>query len=150
MMNDRTNCWLQREIRLAPRSRGFHLVTSEVLAALPELKTCRIGTLHLFLLHTSASLTINENADPDVPDDLESSFNDIAPEDFPYRHTCEGPDDMPAHVKASLLGCSLMIPIGQGQLTLGTWQGIYLCEHRNRGGSRRVIATVHGEWESRD
>lgn len=138
--------WLQREIRLSARLRGFHIITDEVLGALPELRDCRTGILHLFLLHTSASLTINENADPDVPDDLESSFNAIAPEDFPYRHTCEGPDDMPAHVKASMLGCSLTIPICDGRLILGTWQGIYLCEHRNRGGSRRVVATLQGEW----
>ena len=101
--------------------------------------------MHLFLQHTSASLSINENADTDVPRDLESSFNAIAPEDFPYRHTCEGPDDMPAHVKSSLLGCALTIPIRDGRLCLGTWQGIYLCEHRNRGGRRRVVATLWGE-----
>jgi secondary thiamine-phosphate synthase enzyme len=104
--------------------------------------------LHLFLLHTSASLTINENADPDVPADLESSFNSLAPEDFPYRHTCEGPDDMPAHVKAAMLGCSLTIPIRDGRPVLGTWQGIYLCEHRNRASARTIVATLHGEFGS--
>ena len=128
-----------------PRPRGFHLITQEVLEALPELGGLRVGLLHLFLQHTSASLSINENADSDVPVDLESSFSAIAPEDFPYEHTCEGPDDMPAHVKNSLLGASLSIPIRDGQLCLGTWQGIYLCEHRNRGGRRRLVATIWGE-----
>lgn len=137
--------WRQHSLELAPRSRGFHLVTDEVLAALPQLAEVRVGLLHLFIQHTSASLSINENADSDVPRDLESSFNAIAPEDFPYRHTCEGPDDMPAHVKSSLLGSSLMIPIRDGELALGTWQGIYLCEHRNRGGRRKVVATIWGE-----
>jgi secondary thiamine-phosphate synthase enzyme len=137
--------WRQQIIELAPRSRGFHLVTADVLAALPQLAEVRIGLLHLFIQHTSASLSINENADADVPRDLESSFNAIAPEDFPHRHTCEGPDDMPAHVKASLLGCSLTIPIRDGRLELGTWQGIYLCEHRNRAGRRKVVATIWGE-----
>jgi secondary thiamine-phosphate synthase enzyme len=112
---------------------------------LPELRTVRVGLLSLFLQHTSASLTINENADSDVPLDLEDSFAALAPEDFPHRHTCEGPDDMPAHVKASMLGCSLTIPISDGRLNLGTWQGIYLCEHRRRGGRRRVVATIWGE-----
>ena len=126
-------------------SAGFHLVTQDVLAAVPELRTLRVGLLNLFLQHTSASLSINENADPDVPLDLESAFSAIAPEDFPYRHTCEGPDDMPAHVKSGLLGCSLSIPVGEGRLQLGTWQGIYLCEHRNRASRRRVVATLWGE-----
>jgi secondary thiamine-phosphate synthase enzyme len=137
--------WTQHSLELAPRPRGFHLITQEVLEALPELGGLRVGLLHLFLQHTSASLSINENADPDVPVDLESSFSAIAPEDFPYEHTCEGPDDMPAHVKNSLLGASLSIPIRNGQLCLGTWQGIYLCEHRNRGGRRRLVATIWGE-----
>ncbi len=137
--------WSQHSLELAPRSRGFHLITREVLEALPELVNLRVGLLHLFLQHTSASLTINENADSDVPIDLESSLSAIAPEDFSYRHTCEGPDDMPAHVKHSLLGASLSIPIHNGQLCLGTWQGIYLCEHRNRGGRRRLVATIWGE-----
>ena len=137
--------WIQRQLELRARSRGFHIVTQDVLAELPELARIETGLLHLFLQHTSASLSINENADSDVPQDLESSFNAIAPESFPYRHTCEGPDDMPAHVKASMLGCSLVIPINKGRLCLGTWQGIYLCEHRNYGGKRRVIATIWGE-----
>jgi secondary thiamine-phosphate synthase enzyme len=125
--------------------RGFHLITDRVLAAIPELAQVQAGLLHVFILHTSASLSINENADPDVPVDLEASFNAIAPEGFPYQHTCEGPDDMPAHVKASLLGSSVSIPVRSGRLVLGTWQGIYLCEHRNRGGSRRLMLTLHGE-----
>ena len=111
----------------------------------PEIREMRVGTLHLFLQHTSASLTINENADPDVPLDLESSFNAIAPEDFPHRHTMEGADDMPAHVKSSLLSCSVTVPVSDGRLGLGTWQGIYLCEHRNHAGSRHLVATLHGE-----
>ncbi len=135
----------QRTVQLSARTRGFHLITSEILHALPELANVRIGLLNLFLQHTSASLSINENADSDVPLDLESSLSAIAPEDFPHRHTCEGPDDMPAHVKSSLLGCSLSIPITDGRLNLGTWQGIYLCEHRNQGGGRRVVATLWGE-----
>ena len=137
--------WTQKNIRLAARSRGFHLITREVIDSLPELVELKIGILQLFLQHTSAALSINENADPDVPLDLESSMSAIAPEDFPHLHTCEGPDDMPAHVKSSLLGCSLSIPINEGRLCLGTWQGIYLCEHRNHGGSRRVVATIWGE-----
>jgi len=137
--------WFQRELTLPPVRRGFHLITDRVVAAIPELPTVQAGLLHVFILHTSASLSINENADPDVPADLESSFNAIAPEDFPYQHTCEGPDDMPAHVKASLLGSSLSIPVRSGRLVLGTWQGIYLCEHRNRGGSRRLMLTLHGD-----
>ncbi len=137
--------WTQRTLQLAARSRGFHLITGEVVDALPELGELGVGILHLFLQHTSASLSINENADPDVPLDLETSLSAIAPEDFPHLHTCEGPDDMPAHVKSSLLGCSLSIPIQNGRPCLGTWQGIYLCEHRNRGGSRRVVATLWGE-----
>jgi secondary thiamine-phosphate synthase enzyme len=135
----------QRQFDLEPRPRGFHLITEDILAKLPELRQIRIGLLQLFLRHTSASLSINENADSDVPRDLESSFSAIAPEGFPYRHTIEGPDDMPAHVKASLLGCSLLIPICNGRLCLGTWQGIYLCEHRNRGGRRKLVATIWGE-----
>lgn len=137
--------WTQRTLRLAARRRGFHIITGEVIEALPELAEISAGVLHLFIQHTSASLSINENADSDVPLDLESSLSAIAPEDFPHRHTCEGPDDMPAHVKSSLLGASLSIPISDGRLNLGTWQGIYLCEHRNHGGSRRVVATVWGE-----
>lgn len=137
--------WIQRTLELPAVSRGFHLVTRQVVAAMPELATLKAGLLHVFIQHTSASLSINENADPDVPADLESSFSAIAPEDFPYRHTCEGHDDMPAHVKASLLGSSVTIPIGDGTLRLGTWQGIYLCEHRNRGGRRKLVLTLWGE-----
>lgn len=142
--------WSQQNIALKARPRGFHLVTREVLEALPQLREVRVGMLNLFIQHTSASLTINENADPDVRVDMESSLSSIAPEAFPYTHTCEGPDDMPAHVKASLMGASLNVPITEGRLALGTWQGIYLCEHRNHGGSRRLVATVWGEavWGS--
>jgi secondary thiamine-phosphate synthase enzyme len=121
------------------------LVTRAILEALPELAKIQIGMLHVFIQHTSASLTINENADADVRTDLEASFNAIAPESFPYVHTCEGPDDMPAHVKAAMLGSSVTIPVGRGELLLGTWQGIYLCEHRNQGGSRRLVLTLWGE-----
>ena len=137
--------WHQQIIQLAPMSRGFHLITREITESLPELGNFEIGILQLFIQHTSASLSINENADPDVPLDLETSMSAIAPEDFPHRHTCEGPDDMPAHVKSSLLGSSVTIPIREGSLCLGTWQGIYLCEHRNRGGGRKVVATLWGE-----
>ncbi len=137
--------WTQRVIELTPRPRGFHLVTSEIVAAVPELEQIRVGLVQLFLQHTSASLSINENADPDVPLDLESSLSDIASEEYPYRHTCEGPDDMPAHVKSALVGCSVTIPVRDGQLCLGTWQGVYLGEHRRRGGTRRIVATLRGE-----
>jgi secondary thiamine-phosphate synthase enzyme len=137
--------WFQHEVRLAPRPRGFHLITAEVAAALRDIEPVRIGLLHVFILHTSASLSINENADPDVPRDLETACNAIAPEDFPYRHTCEGPDDMPAHVKATLIGSSVTVPIRDGGLALGTWQGVYLCEHRDHGGPRRLLLTLCGE-----
>jgi secondary thiamine-phosphate synthase enzyme len=137
--------WLQRQIVLRPHARGCHLITRDVLEALPELARIRIGLLHVFIQHTSASLTINENADGDVRTDLESSLNAIAPEDFSYVHTLEGPDDMPAHVKASLMGSSVSIPVADGQLLLGTWQGIYLCEHRNQGGRRSLVLTLSGE-----
>jgi secondary thiamine-phosphate synthase enzyme len=137
--------WIQREIELRPRRRGFHLVTAEVLEAVPELGGLRVGLMHVFIRHTSASLSVNENADPDVPVDLEMAFDRIAPETLPYGHTCEGPDDMPAHVKASLLGSSVSLPIRDGRLCLGTWQGIYLCEHRLSGGPRRIVVTIHGE-----
>jgi secondary thiamine-phosphate synthase enzyme len=140
--------WIQRALTLPAFSAGFHLITREVLAAVPELAQIETGLLHVFIQHTSASLTINENADPDVPADLESSFAAIAPEDFPYRHTCEGPDDMPAHVKASLLGSSVSIPVDSGKLCLGTWQGIYLCEHRRHGGRRKLVLTLWGEGRS--
>ena len=137
--------WIQREIQLPPVARGFHIVTRYVLEQLPELRDVEIGLLHVFIKHTSASISINENADPDVPIDLESAFNSIAPEDFPYQHTCEGPDDMPAHVKASMIGNSLSIPVSNGRLAVGTWQGIYLCEHRNRGGGRKLVLTLQGQ-----
>ena len=138
--------WLQREITLDPRRRGFHLVTTEVEVALPELRDMGVGLAHIFIRHTSASLTLNENASPDVRTDFASWFDDAIPQDAPFwTHTIEGPDDMPAHVKASLLGSSLSVPIARGRLALGTWQGIYLCEHRNRGGSRRLLATLWGE-----
>ena len=137
--------WLQRELRLAPRRRGFHLITAEIEAALRDLPPLRVGLVHVFIQHTSASLSINENADPDVPRDLEMAFNAIAREDFPYVHTMEGSDDMPAHVKASMIGSSVTVPIKDGRLLLGTWQGIYLCEHRDRGGPRRLVLTVNGE-----
>jgi secondary thiamine-phosphate synthase enzyme len=138
--------WIQRQIDLDPRPRGFHLVTREILGALPELSDVAIGLLHLLIQHTSASLALNENASPDVRRDFESYFNAVVPEDAPYwTHTLEGADDMPAHIKASLLGPSLTLPVSSGRLALGTWQGIYLCEHRNRGGSRSVAATIVGE-----
>ena len=136
--------WHQKTITLQPKPRGFHLVTQDILAELPELREIRIGILHVFIQHTSAGLTINENVDPDVPVDLETAANQLCPEDSPFIHTCEGPDDMPAHVKASLFGSSVSVPITDGRLQLGTWQGIYLCEHRNRGGRRRLVLTVQG------
>ena len=137
--------WYQHSMKLAPRSRGVHLISQDVIAAVPELERIKVGLFHLFIQHTSASLTINENADRDVRTDLESALNALAREDFPYVHTIEGPDDMPAHVKASLMGSSVLIPVSRGQLALGTWQGIYLCEHRNHGGPRKLVATVWGE-----
>ncbi len=137
--------WYQHQIRLPAFRRGCHIITDHIESGMPELSRIKAGLLHIFILHTSASLSINENADPDVPLDLESSLNALAPEDFPHRHTCEGPDDMPAHVKASLMGSSLMIPVANGRLCLGTWQGVYLCEHRNRGGSRNLMLTLQGE-----
>lgn len=137
--------WHQHRLTLPAFRRGFHLITDRVVDAVPELKSVKTGLLHVFILHTSASLTINENADADVRVDLESSFNAIAPESFPYVHTLEGPDDMPAHVKASLLGSSVSIPVSNGRLVLGTWQGIYLCEHRNNGGTRNLVLTLQGE-----
>lgn len=139
-----TTFWRQKEFSLRARPRGFHLITREVEDHLVEIRTMEIGLLHLFILHTSASLTINENADPDVRQDMETVFNRVVPEDLPLVHTVEGPDDMPAHVKASMLGAGLTIPVASGQLVLGTWQGIYLCEHRNHGGPRSLVATLHG------
>ena len=138
--------WLQKEIQLKARSRGFHLITEELLYALPELRNFKIGMMNVFIMHTSASLTLNENADPTVRQDFESYFNRAVPEDEAYyRHQDEGSDDLPAHIKSSLLGNSLNIPVTDGRPKLGTWQGIYLCEHRNHGGSRRIIVTVQGE-----
>ena len=138
--------WLQREMTLRPPGRGFWLVTREVVGELPELGSLRVGLLHLFMLHTSASLTLNENASPDVRRDFESYFDDAVPEDAPYwTHVDEGPDDMPAHIKASVLGSSLSLPVSDGRLALGTWQGIYLCEHRDRPSGRRLLATLWGE-----
>jgi secondary thiamine-phosphate synthase enzyme len=140
--------WLQREIRLNPRPRGFHLVTREVLDAVPEVTDFAIGLLHLLIRHTSASLSLNENASPDVRRDFESWFSRAVPEDAEYwTHTLEGPEDMPAHIKSALLGPSLLLPISRGRLALGTWQGIYLCEHRDRGGGRSVVATAWGSGQ---
>ena len=136
--------WTQSVLELAPRVRGFHIITDEVQGALAEMPPVKAGLLHLFLQHTSASLSINENADADVPRDLEDSFSTLAPENAPYRHTCEGPDDMPAHVKAMLTGVSLHVPVAGGKLALGTWQGIYLIEHRARPHTREVILQFVG------
>lgn len=137
--------WLQRELRLQARPRGFHLVTGEIVAGLPEIGEVKVGLLHLLLKHTSASLTLNENASPEVRRDMADWFDTAVPEGGRlWTHTLEGPDDMPAHVKASLLGPTLTLPIADGRLALGTWQGIYLGEHRDRGGSRSVVATVWG------
>jgi secondary thiamine-phosphate synthase enzyme len=138
--------WIQREIRLRPRPRGFHLVGDEVLAALPELRQVSVGILHLLIQHTSASLALSESVSAEVRRDLESWFNQAVPERAPYwTHTLEGDDDMPAHVKAALLGPSLTLPVGGGRPLLGTWQGIYLCEHRDHGGPRSLVATLTGE-----
>ena len=139
--------WFQREIQLPPLSQGIHPITRVILEGLPELADCRVGLLNVFLQHTSASLTINENADPDVLVDLDRVLDVLAPQQFPYEHTCEGPDDMPGHVKSSLLGASLTVPIGDGRLKLGTWQGICLCEHRRGASGRRLVLTVQGEME---
>ena len=138
--------WQQRQIRLRPRPRGFHLVTDEIVSAVPELRDVRVGVAHLFIRHTSASLTLNENASPDVRRDFESWFDRAVPEDAGYwTHTVEGPDDMPAHIKASVLGPSLTLPVRDGGFALGTWQGVYLCEHRDDGGARSLLVTLFGE-----
>ncbi|RIZ65883.1 MAG: YjbQ family protein [Methylococcales bacterium] len=138
--------WIQKEFTLSAKNRGFHLITDEIIKAIPELKRFDCGLLHLFIQHTSASLTINENADPTVRQDLESHFNIFVPEKAPYyRHDYEGDDDMPAHIKNCLLGSSISIPITRGSLNLGIWQGIYLCEHRNLAGGRRFVATFQGD-----
>ena len=138
--------WWQKEFTLAAKKRGFHLITNEVTAQLHIISSIDIGILHLFIKHSSASLTVNENADPSVRSDMEAHFNHFIPERAPYyQHTYEGDDDMPAHLKASTLGSSVTIPISQGQLNLGTWQGIYLGEHRDYGGTRTLVATIQGE-----
>jgi secondary thiamine-phosphate synthase enzyme len=137
--------WSQHRITLEPRPRGVHLVTSEIVGKVPQLRELRVGLAHIFIRHTSASLTLNENASPDVRRDFETWFDVAVPEDLAWTHTLEGPDDMPAHVKASLMGPSLTLPIADGRLALGTWQGIYLCEHRDRGGPRSLLVTLNGE-----
>jgi len=136
---------IQKEITLQPYRRGFHLITNELINRFPELKTINVGILHVFIQHTSAGLTINENADPTVRSDFESHFNKMVPEDMPYyKHDYEGSDDMPAHIKSSILGCSVSVPISNGQLNVGIWQGIYLCEHRDHGGARKLVLTAYG------
>ena len=137
--------WLQREISLPAHPRGFHLVTDTVVDALPELRDVDVGLCHLFMLHTSASLTLNENASPDVRRDFATWFDDAVPEDFAWTHTLEGSDDMPAHIKTALLSPSLSLPVSGGRLALGTWQGVYLCEHRDHGGARSLVVTLFGE-----
>jgi len=137
---------IQKEFSLKPRSRGFHIITDEVLSHIPELKQIKTGLAHIFIKHTSASLSVNENADPSVRSDMETHFNVMVPEDADYyEHTLEGPDDMTSHIKTSIIGTGVTIPITNGRLNLGTWQGIYLCEHRNRGGSRKIVVTLMGE-----
>ena len=137
--------WFQKTISLAAKPRGFHLVTEEVLGQVPEISVIKLGLAHFLLQHTSASLSINENADSSVRRDMESHFNELAPENAPYyEHTYEGPDDMPAHIKSGLLGCELSLPIRDGRLALGTWQGLYLGEHRDQGGSRKLVVTLQG------
>lgn len=138
--------WSQAQVQLRAKPRGFHLITDEIEQQLPQIQSISVGLLQLFIQHTSASLTLNENADPTVRSDMEAHFNHFVPQNAPYyRHTYEGDDDMPAHIKASILGASVMIPIRQGRLALGTWQGIYLGEHRDNGGKRTIIATLQGE-----
>ena len=138
--------WLQKNILIGPCSRGFHIITDHIINEVPEIEKVNIGMLHLFIKHTSASLTLNENADQTVRKDFESHFNELVPENQSYyQHTFEGPDDMPAHLKASILGSSVSVPISKGQLNLGTWQGIYLCEHRNKAYERKMVATIQGE-----
>lgn len=138
--------WLQKQITLTPKTRGFHLIDNEILRQLPELNHIKVGLVHILIKHTSASISINENADPSVRVDFESFINRLVPERAPYyTHTYEGDDDMPAHLKASLLGCQLTLPIANGQFQLGTWQGIYLGEHRDYGGSRKLLITINGQ-----
>ena len=141
--------WFQEEILLSPKQRGFHLITDEIMQQVPEIRRYEVGLAHIFIKHTSASLAINENADPSVRRDMESHFNQLAPENAPhYTHVFEGADDMPAHIKAVLLGSSVSVPISKGRLNLGTWQGIYLCEHRERGGRRRLVVTLLGQTKT--
>ena len=138
--------WIQKTVSISSKSRGFHLITNEVLEYVHEVNQIKVGLFHLFIKHTSASLTINEDADPTVRVDFESHFNQMVPENQPYyQHTFEGADDMPAHLKASILGSSVSVPITNGKLALGTWQGIYLCEHRNHEGKRNLVLTIHGD-----
>ena len=138
--------WFQHTLTLPPQRRGFHLITRDIVAAVPELARVQVGLLHVWIQHTSASLTVNENASPDVRRDFERYFNYAVPDGWPeFEHTLEGRDDMPAHIKASVLGPSLTLPVSAGRLALGTWQGIYLCEHRDQGGARRLVLTLHGE-----
>ena len=137
---------IQKEFSLKPRGKGFHLITDEILEQIDEIKDIKAGIAHIFIKHTSASLTLNENADPTVRSDMETHFNKMVPENAPYYdHTTEGSDDMPAHIKSAILGSSVSVPVKNGDFNLGTWQGIYLCEHRNRGGSRRIVVTIIGE-----
>ena len=138
--------WIQKEVTIQAKRRGFHLITEELIQQLPELNKIKIGLLHVFIKHTSASLTLNENADPTVRTDMEKHFNVLAPENAPYyEHTYEGPDDMPAHIKSTLIGASHSIPISNGRLNMGTWQGLYLCEHRDYSGARTLVVTIQGE-----
>lgn len=138
--------WLQKEITLRPRRRGFHLITDEIKQQLPELSSVKVGLLQVFIKHTSASLTVNENADPSVRSDFETCMNKLVPEGDPdYLHMDEGPDDLPAHIKSSLLGASVQLPVSNGALRVGTWQGVYLCEHRDHGGARQLVLTLCGE-----
>ena len=138
--------WLQKNIQIGPCSRGFHIITNHIINKVPEIEKINIGVLHLFIKHTSASLTLNENSDQTVRKDFENHFNELVPENQSYyQHTFEGPDDMPAHLKASILGSSVSVPISNGQLNLGTWQGIYLCEHRNKAYQRKMVITIQGE-----
>lgn len=137
--------WLQKTITLPALRRGFHLITDRVLDEIPEINDCQLGLLHVFIQHTSASLTINENADPDVRTDFETAMNHVVPESLKYVHTIEGPDDMPAHVKASMMGASVSLPIRNGRPALGDWQGIYLCEHRDRASGRKLVLTLQGQ-----
>jgi len=145
-----TSSWIQKEILLSPKTRGFHLITDEIIEQLPEISEFVVGIAHIFICHTSASLTINENASPEVLMDFESHFNKMVPENAPYyRHMLEGSDDMPAHIKSSLLGSSVTVPISKGGFHMGVWRGIYLCEHRNDGGPRKLVVTIHGEQKTK-